>query len=112
MVTVAQVKNGLVRYIDTDVLPHLTGMKRIGLGVYTALAAENLSGLVEQYRDKPAVSVLKVIDDQGNVDIDRLYQAFVPMFADGQKQTIEIPMIGELIIDRSDVEKIYRYIKG
>ena len=92
MVTVAQVKNGFVRYIDTDVLPHLTGMKRIGLGVYRALAAENLSGLVEQYRDRPAVSVLKVIDDQGNVDTDRLYQAVVPMFADGQKQSIEIPI--------------------
>lgn len=112
MVTMAQVKNGLVKYIDTDILPHLTGMKRIALGAYSALAAENMAGLVNQYRDKPAVSVLKVIDEQGNVDIDRIYQAVVPMFSDGQKQVIEIPMIGELIIDRSDVEKIYRYIKG
>ena len=48
MVTMQQVKTGLVRYIDTDVLPHLTGIKKLGLGVYTALAANNVVGLMEK----------------------------------------------------------------
>ena len=33
---------------------------------------------------RPAVEVLGVIDAENNVDIDRLYQATAPMFADGQ----------------------------
>lgn len=112
MVTMQQVKTGLVKYIDTDVLPHLTGIKKLGLGVYTALAADNLVGLLEQYRDHPAVSVLHVMDKDGNVDIDKLYQALVPQFANGEKQTISIPLIGDMTVDRSDLEKLYRYIKG
>ena len=65
MVTMQQVKTGLVRYIDTDVLPHLTGIKKLGLGVYTALAANNVVGLIEKYREHPAVAVLDVIDADG-----------------------------------------------
>lgn len=112
MVTMQQVKNGLVKYIDADVLPHLTGVKRIGLGVYTALAADNLVSVLGQYKDHPAVAVLQIIDKDGNVDIDKLYQAMSPQFANGEKQTISIPLIGDMTVDRSDLEKLYRYIKG
>ena len=112
MVTMQQVKTGLVKYIDTDVLPHLTGVKLIGLGVYTALAADNLVNVLNQYKEHPAVSVLQIIDKDGNVDIDKLYQAMAPQFANGEKQTISIPLIGDMTVDRSDLEKLYRYIKG
>ena len=111
LVTMNQVKNGLVKDIDSDVLPHLTGIKKIGLGVYTALAADNVVGLIEKYKVHPAVSVLNVIDAEGNVDIDKLYQALDPMFSTGERQSINIPMIGELIMDRNDLEKLYRYMK-
>lgn len=112
MVTMQQVKNGLVKYIDTDVLPHLTGIKKLGLGVYTALAANNVVVLIEKYREHPAVAVLDVIDAEGNVDIDKLYQAIAPQFANGEKQVINIPLIGDMTVDKSDLEKLYRYIKG
>ena len=112
MVTMQQVKTGLVRYIDTDVLPHLTGIKKLGLGVYTALAGNNVVGLMEKYREHPAVAVLDVIDADGNVDIDKLYQAIAPQFANGEKQLINIPLIGDMTVDKSDLEKLYRYIKG
>lgn len=112
MVTMQQVKNGLVKYIDADVLPHLAGIKKLGLGVYTALAANNVVGLIEKYREHPAVAVLDVIDTDGNVDIDKLYQAVAPQFANGEKQTISIPLIGDMTVDKSDLEKLYRYIKG
>lgn len=111
MVTINQVQTGLMKYIDNDVLPHLSGIRKVGLGIYSSLAANNISSIVMQYRDHPAVTVLNVLDKDGNVDIDQLYKAAVPMFADGSKQTINIPLIGDLLVDRSDVEKLYRYIK-
>lgn len=111
LVTMNQVKNGLVKYIDNDVLPHLTGIKRIGLGVYTALAANNVVALMEKYREHPAVSVLDVIDEQGNVDVDKLYQALSPMLSSGEKVSIDIPLIGEMKVDRTDLEKLYNYVR-
>ena len=67
---------------------------------------------MEKYREHPAVAVLDMIDAEGNVDIDKLYQAVAPQFANGKKQTISIPLIGDMTIDRTDLEKLYRYIKG
>lgn len=55
---------------------------------------------------------MDVIDTDGNVDIDKLYQAVAPQFANGEKQVINIPLIGDMTVDKSDLEKLYRYIKG
>lgn len=112
MVTMDQVKTGLIKYIDADIMPHLSGLRKVGLGVYVALASEKAVDMALQYRDHPAVAVLDVIDDAGNVDIDRLYQAVVPMVQSGEKIPVEIPLIGEIRMDRNDVEKLYRYIVG
>lgn len=102
----------MVKYVDREMLPHLTGARKIGLGVYTALAADNVVSAAMKYKDHPAIAMLPVVDADGNVDIDKLYQAVYPMFSDGQKQAINIPLIGEYQIDRADVEKLYQYIRG
>lgn len=112
MVSMDQVKTGLVKYIELDLLPHLDGIKRIALGLYTSLAAENAVKLAMQHIQHPAVAMLNVIDEAGNVDLDKLYNTVVPMFADGKKETIRVPLIGEFRIDKSDVDKLYRYIRG
>lgn len=97
--------------VAVDAAPNLSGIRKVGLRIYSSLAANNISSIVMQYRDHPAVTVLNVLDKDWNVDINQLYKAAVPMFADGSKQTINIPLIGDLLVDRSDVEKLYRYIK-
>lgn len=112
MVTMEQVKNGLIKYIDADIMPHLTGLRKIGMGVYVALAADKAVEMVMQYREHPAVAVLGVIDSEGNVDIDRLYQAVAPMVQGGEKIPVDIPLIGEIRMDKTDIEKLYKYIKG
>lgn len=112
MVTMTQVKNGVVRYIDNDILPHLTGLRKIGLGAYSALAANNMVAMMAKYKNHPAIAILDVVDESDNVDIDKLYQAVSASFPEGQKQSIMIPMIGELLVDKSDLEKLYQYIRG
>lgn len=112
MVSLEQAKNGLMRYIDNDMLPKLSGMKRVGLGIYAALAGNNLTALVEQYANHPAISMLGIMDEAHNVDVDKLYQAAIRMFANGDKVTLTIPMIGDYTIDHTDVDKLYRYMQG
>lgn len=112
MVTMKQVQAGICRYVDTELLPKLTGGKRLALGIYSGLAAENLEKTMLQYKDKPAIKMLNVIDEAGNVDIDRLYNQATKMFANGEKQIIHIPVIGDLTVDRTDLEKLYQLIRG
>lgn len=112
MITLDQAKAGLVKYIETDLMPHLTGFRRIGLGAYTVLAAQNITTVAQQYLQLPAVAVLGIADSENRIDVDKLYQAVVPGFANGEKVDINIPLIGNFAIDRSDIEKLYKYMKG
>lgn len=110
MVTMQQVQNGVCAYVDREILPKMSGLKKIGLGAYMALAANNLTGLVAKYLQHPAVEVLDVVDVQGNVDIDKIYNAVAPMFTNGTKHSIDIPFIGPLIIDAGDIDKLHQCI--
>lgn len=108
MVTVKQVQSGIVRYVDSDLLPHLDGMKKIGLGIYMGLASENIGAAIQKYKGHPAVAMLNVVTEDGMVDIDKVYAVAKPMF--DQKQSIDLPLIGRVTFDGNDVEKLYRYI--
>lgn len=112
MATLEQVKKGVLYYIESDILPHLTGAKKFGFAAYVSLASENVVSIAEKYKSHPAVSVLNIVSDNGDVDIDKLYSAVTDIIKNGEKMKIDIPFIGELTIDRSDIEKLYRYIKG
>lgn len=110
MISVQQAIQGISRYIDAEVLPHMTGAKKVGVGVYTALALRNAAGVVDKLKTHPAIAMLDVIDANNMIDVDALYNVAMPMFA--EKQRINVPVIGELVFDQSDVEKLYRYLKG
>ena len=110
MVTLENIVNGVVKYIDTEIMPHLSGVKKIGLATYVGLAAQNTNVMFEQYSKHPAIDILNVIDEENNIDIDKIYRSIVPMFADGHKELIKIPLITEFKIDKNDIEMIYKFI--
>ena len=110
MISLQQAQQGISRYIDAEILPHMTGIKKVGVGVYTALVLQNAAGAVEKLKTHPAISMLNVIGENNMIDVDALYKVAFPMFA--EKQRINVPVIGELVFDQSDVEKLYRYLKG
>lgn len=112
MVTLQQIQRGLCKYIDTELLSQMSGLKKIGLGAYMALASNNLATLAANYIEHPAVKVLEITDPQGNVDIDKVYNVITPMFDAGAKHSVNLPIIGPVIIDRTDVDKLHRYIVG
>lgn len=110
MVTLDNVVNGVIKYMDTEIIPHLSGVKKIGLTTYVGLAVQNTNAMFEQYSKHPAIDILNVIDDENNIDIDKIYRSIAPMFADGHKELIKIPLITEFKIDKNDIEMMYKYI--
>lgn len=52
---------------------------------------------------------MRIMDEQGNIDIDRLYSAARPKFEN--KLSVSVPFIGELKFDQNDIDKLYKYIQ-
>ena len=111
MVEVTNVVRGLRSWIDLDVLPKLTGLKKMALGGYVTLAADNAPTVVTRYMHHPLVEVLGVVGEGEQVDVDKLYSVFLPYFANGARQSMHIPLVGELFVDKNDLDKVYAYIR-
>lgn len=110
MVTIDQVMRGAMRFADQEIIPHLPTGKGIGAGIALALIMDGGKDRLMKLREHPAVQIMGVVDEAGNIDIDRLYNAARPKM-DGQKLPVTVPILGELRFDVGDLDKLYRYIR-
>ena len=57
MISYTELQTRLARFVDAEMLPHMTGGKRILLGGYAALATKNAAGMLQSAKDKPLVAM-------------------------------------------------------
>lgn len=110
MVTIDQAMRGVAQYADNEIIPHLPMGKGIGAGIALALIMDGGKAQLLKLRENPAVQMMGIMDDEGNIDLDRLYNA-ARTRVDGKKLPITVPIIGELRFDVGDLDKLYRYIQ-
>lgn len=111
MVTISQIQHGFARFIDGHIAGLFDGWQKAVVVGGATLFAANMPKLIAVYGAHPVVSALGVYNaESGCVDIDSLYNAFVPhMGAD--KIPITIPKIGTIKIGKEEIDIIVRYIK-
>lgn len=109
MVSMAQVENGLCRFIDNELAPKIPadgqngGLKRIGF----------LVGLTYMiHKQMPSVlNTMGAVDPNGNVDMEGVMLA-VKKFMPDDGLRVQVPVVSELVFYPSDVEQIKSYIMG
>ena len=112
MVTIEQVKNGLTKYIDSEILPNMTGGRRFVMGVGAALMIQNLEATMLKYRRNPIISALNVLDEDNNIDIDKLYTAATETINGMEKLSVDVPMLGVLTFRKNDLDALLAAIKA
>ena len=110
MVTIDQAMRGAAKFADNEIIPHLPMGKGIGAGIAMALIMDGGKSRILALKDHPAVQMMGIMDEDGNIDIDRLYNA-ARTRVDGKKIPWDIPVIGELKFDVNDVDRLYKYIQ-
>lgn len=110
MVTIDQAMRGAAKFADNEIIPHLPTGKGIGAGIALALIMDGGKAQPLKLRENPAVQMMGIMDEDGNIDIDRLYNA-ARTRVDGKKIPWDIPVIGELKFDVNDVDRLYKYIQ-
>ena len=109
MATISQIQRGFARFLDTHISGAFDGwQKAVVVGGGTLLIA-NLPALAEVYGNNPMVAALGVYKD-GNIDIDALYNAFVPNMGI-DKIPINVPKVAQIKRGKEDFDILYKYIK-
>lgn len=110
MIALDQALRGLSRFADAEIIPHLPTGKGIGAGIALALMMDGGKSRLLNLRENPVIQMMGIMDTEGNLDLDRLYNVARTKF-DGKKVPIAIPLIGELRFDVNDVDRLYKYIQ-
>ena len=95
--------------MDEEFTAKLSGWQRWAVGAGAAMALENLefsmSGLLENH----AVRAMGVLDEAGNVDLDRVYTSLKKQAQKGPV-TFQMPLLGAVTINEQDVDRLYTCI--
>jgi hypothetical protein len=111
MVNIEQVKQGFARYIDAEFTNKMTGINRWLIGGLAGIAILHAENIYNHLKDMPFIKMLDVVDENGMIDIDIIYQAFFNQAKKGEA-VINLPMVGETKLNERDIEMLYRYIVG
>ena len=110
MVSVNQLKSGITRFLDYEIMPKIDGWKKWGAGVLAAEYIDKADNIVDLLSRSSAVSILGIIDEDKHIDIERLRDRFLEQARKTGAVDIEIPMLGALRVDERDIHKLYKYI--
>lgn len=110
MATVEQVQRGFVKFVDNQVCTAFDGWQKVIVSGSAGLLAANLPKVMAMYAEHPFVVAMGLYDpSSGHVDIDALYNAFVPKMGD-EKIPIAIPKLGTIKLGRQEFDCLKRYI--
>lgn len=106
-----KVINGVIKYIDNELLNKIEGWQKWAFGIVSGLAIKNANNIFEKLKNNPFISSLGIIDEENNIDIDEIYGLAIN---EARKSSINvsIPMLGSINFDDTDVTKLYNYIKN
>lgn len=102
--------NGLIKYIDKHVYPDMNGLQQVGY----MLLAENLKASPDTITDLLGKNIflrmLLSVDENGEINIDRMRVALTRAIATKGHIDIEVPMYGKFTIRSEDVNEIMKFI--
>lgn len=107
-VTVRQLSDGIAAYIDREMIPRISGLRKWGLGLAGGYAASIVESWIGQNRKM--LSDIGIMTEDGMVNIDDLASRMKKTAAEYGPVTEHLPLIGDATFDASDIDKLHTYI--
>lgn len=106
MVTVEQIKAGLGDYLQTKMMPRLDSKRQFVMGMAYGLCMGRLDAVIAEAGESQIVKAMGLIDENGRVDIDVLYNAAIAQMQAQQRLQIDIPLMGSFAFDEADLRDL------
>ena len=108
---IERIIEGLLKYIDRNILPHMTGLQEAGYLVIGELVRSNPEVINSYINQNFVLRAYLAADKDGNIDIDRLYNALEKVIAKKGMLSFEIPLYGNFRLEPSDLRALFATIK-
>lgn len=110
MVTKEQFINGILVYAEKEVIPALPTIGKWGIGAGIILAKNQADTIITNLANNNIVKTLGVVNDSGEIDVERLAYALKQSAEQYGNVQINVPVVGTLTFTSSDIEKLKHYI--
>ena len=111
MVTKEQFMNGVLSYIENEVIPHLPTAGKWGLGALTLLASTKANALYASLAQNTLVKSLGIINNEGLINLNSLSEALKQSAEKYGAVTFQT-ILGNLTFNAADIDKLRDYIEG
>ena len=111
MVTIAKVQQGVIKFVDREIVPGLSIAEKFLVGTGVALLANKIPTILQAYAEHPLLKALGVLDlSNGMIDIAAVYDAAQP-YIGVDPFPVKIPFVDlTLKIGKSEIDTLYKYI--
>lgn len=110
MVTKEQFVNGILVYLDKEVMPALPTIGKWGIGAGIILAKNQADTIVSNLTQNSIVKTLGVVTESGEINIERLAAALKQSAQQYGNVQLNVPVIGILTFTPDDIDKVKHYI--
>ena len=107
-----KVVDGIVRYINTEIYSGMSEWQEMLARVAVARVIENTDSLRQQLTKNSFLKTFSFINEEGDVDIDRLATDVKKQIEQRERLEVTIPIFGRFVFTPDDVDKICATIKG
>ena len=112
MVTATELKAGLGDWLQTRLMPRLDGKRQFLLGTIYGVGAGKMDAIISAAAENGAVKALGIVQPDGRIDIDTLYNAALAQMQAQGKVTIDLPLLGTFAFDADDLRELRQCIAG
>lgn len=93
-------------------MPKLDGKRQFLVGTMYGVSVGKADALIAEAAKSPAVRMLGVIHENGEIDIDALFEAAYAQMQAQQNLRLDIPLMGTFVFDADDLRELYQELKG
>lgn len=111
MVKFEKVLDGAAKFMDKELFPGMNDWQEVLARIAVGRIFENREVIKQSLVNNGIVRTFGVIDEDGNVDIERLATDFKEQIQKKNKISVDVPLLGSITIRPGDVDKLYNFIR-
>lgn len=109
--TSEQVMNGLIQYMENEIVSKMPTVGKIIVGTGIGLALKNQSDFLNNLRNNQVLKMIGAVNEEGLFDVDTIAECAKQSSEKYGNVVINIPYMGDITLTSKDIDLLKRYIR-